>query len=110
MQNCDGLSPLLASPQGGVAGRPTKVRHTTHQTLSAEVIIRYRFHPRAGERFRIVRRQVVHDETCFVLYSIDKPDVAAFPLAVPAWMTEESSREFGIVSTPRLPVTALVAL
>src|SRR5947207_3380383 len=96
--------------QVGFHWQATKDRQTTHQTLNAEVVIRYSFHPRVGERFRIVRRHTVHDEICFVLHPVDANPAGALPLAVPAWMTEEASAHHEVVSMPRIPVTALVTL
>src|SRR5438105_13076330 len=69
-----------------------------------------RFHPRVGERLRIVRRHIFHDEVCFVLHPVDANPAGALPLAVPAWMTEEGSAHHEVVSMPRIAVTALVAL
>src|SRR5207249_10149138 len=104
------FTPAHAKPSGVNEQILTKDRQTTHQTLQAEVVIRYCFHPRVGERFRIVRRHIVHDEICFVVHPVEESAAGALPLAVPAWMTEEASAHHDIVSMPRIPVTALLAL
>ena len=70
-------------------------------------MIRYRFHPRAGERFRIARRLSVHNEPCFVLRPASAPHSEAQPLAVPVWMTEEASAKLAVVSAARVPITVL---
>src|SRR5207249_12337991 len=88
---------------------PTKLRHTTHQTQHTEVVIRYRFHPRAGERFWIARRYVMHDELCFVLHPAQGTCTGVEPLAVPAWMLDAAAQH-EIVSVARVPVAVLAEL
>jgi hypothetical protein len=65
-------------------------------------VIRYPFHPRAGERVAVVRRLQHGDEAHFV---IDQRDGSRTLL--PAWMTEAWATQIATVEIPRLTLMAL---
>ena len=54
-----------------------------------------------GERFRIARRFLLHDEICFVLHGAQDTSAGGQPLAVPAWMTDAVSARYEIVGIAR---------
>lgn len=72
-------------------------RHTAHSQLF-EITVRYRFHPRHGERLSVVRQHGFRGERTYVVQQRD-----GTLTHLPVWMTEEAAAELNIVSHPRLP-------
>ena len=101
-------------PRGRPCGRERKPATTcrcrssprdTAQEQPFDVLIHYRYHPRAGERVSVVRRLRHGGSTHFV---VDQPDGTRGLL--PAWMTEAWAAQLATMDLPRLTLPALRAL
>ena len=82
-----------------------KQRHTAHYQDPEEVLILYRYHPRAGLTLPLIGRTHYHDEHFLI---VRQPD--GTHLHVPEWMTHPESAGGAHHWPPRLPLASLTAL
>ncbi|MBK3844539.1 hypothetical protein G3A42_42730, partial [Paraburkholderia aspalathi] len=79
-------------------------QHTAHHH-GDDVVVRYPFHPRFGERINVIGMNRYRGESYLI---IKQPDGTRAHL--PPWMTGEEAAHMRVVSQPELPYTVLVEL